>query len=167
MSQDLSDFVYVEAKERAFEIEIESRKLYEAKRKVYIERERRELEVKFGRKEAEKLTKYKIERSVTINESRNEVLLATNKALLKLLNKCQLTMINKTQDTGYYKDLLKQLIIQGLVKMREQNVSIRCLEDDAEMIRSLIQECGDAYIQTMKDAIDQDCTVNITVDENY
>merc|ERR1711976_1134619 len=98
-------------------------------------------EDKFDKKENEKLTKYKIERSITINESRNEVLLATNKALLKLLNKCQLTMIEKVQDKSYYKNLLKELITQGLVKMREENVKIRCLEGDADMVRSVMKEC--------------------------
>lgn len=132
MSQDLSDFVYVEAKERAFEIEIESRKLYEAKRKIYIDKERKNLEAKYSKKEEEKLTKYKIERSITINDSRNEVLKATNKALLKLLNSCQLTLQNKIKDRNYYKELLKQLITQGLVKLREGVVKIRCLPDDVE-----------------------------------
>ena len=54
MSQDLSDFVYIEAKERAFEIEIEARKMYEAKRKIFITKERHDLEAKYSRKEDEK-----------------------------------------------------------------------------------------------------------------
>ena len=73
--------------------------------------------------------------------------------------------MSKVQDRTYYKDLLKQFITQGLVKMREQDIKIRCLEEDVEIVESVIEDCRDEYAKIMKDAVGVDCTVNITVDE--
>jgi len=81
--QDLADYVYIEAKERAFEIEIEARKQYEEKRKTYLDREKAQLQERYRKQEEAKYTDYKIERSSCINESRKHILHSTNKALLK------------------------------------------------------------------------------------
>jgi hypothetical protein len=50
MSQDLSDYVYLEAKERAFEIEIEARKDYESKKEEIFEQKLTKLEEDFRKK---------------------------------------------------------------------------------------------------------------------
>lgn len=50
MSQDLSDFVYLEAKEKAFEIEIEARKDYESKKEEIFEEKLTKLEEEFRKK---------------------------------------------------------------------------------------------------------------------
>lgn len=82
--QDLSDYVYIEAKERAFEIEIEARKLYEEKRKAYLDKAKKEQLEHWAKVEEGKHIAYKIERSTCINNARNQILVSTNKALLKL-----------------------------------------------------------------------------------
>jgi len=156
MSQDLSDYVYLEAKERAFEIEIEARKLYEAKRKTYIDKERQSIQEKYNKMEETKSTNYKIARSTLINNSRNEILVATNKALLKLLNNTQLTIIKKIEDHAYYKELLKQLIIQGLIKLREPYVKVRCLQKDSVLVNEVLGEAELAYKQKMKNELNVD-----------
>ena len=50
MSQDLSDYVYLDAKERAFEIEIEARKEYEVKKEEMLELKMVKLDDEFRKK---------------------------------------------------------------------------------------------------------------------
>ncbi len=50
MSQDLSDYVYLDAKERAFEIEIEARKDYEVRREEMVDKKMAKLEEEFRKK---------------------------------------------------------------------------------------------------------------------
>lgn len=50
MSQDLSDYVYLDAKERAFEIEIEARKEYEVKKEELFDQKMGKLEEEFRKK---------------------------------------------------------------------------------------------------------------------
>jgi hypothetical protein len=51
MSQDLSDYVYLDAKERAFEIEIEARKDYEVKKEELIDQKMTKLNEEFKKKQ--------------------------------------------------------------------------------------------------------------------
>lgn len=50
MSQDLSDYVYLDAKERAFEIEIEARKDYEVRKEEILDQKVSKLEDEFRKK---------------------------------------------------------------------------------------------------------------------
>ncbi len=50
MSQDLSDYVYLDAKERAFEIEIEARKDYEVRKEEILDQKLTRLEEEFRKK---------------------------------------------------------------------------------------------------------------------
>ena len=60
MSQDLSDFVYLEAKEKAFEIEIETRKIFESKKENIVNEGRVKLDDDFARRQANKETEYRM-----------------------------------------------------------------------------------------------------------
>ena len=59
MSTDLVDFLYIEAKEKAFEIEIETRKEYELKKRLMVEAKGRVLEEAMEREDQHKLTEFK------------------------------------------------------------------------------------------------------------
>ena len=60
MAQDLSDYVYLEAKEKAFEIEIEARKTFEKRKQDVVNKELTKLEAEFEKKLGDKETKYKM-----------------------------------------------------------------------------------------------------------
>lgn len=60
MSQDLSDYVYLDAKERAFEIEIEARKDYETKKEEIFDQKMTKLEEEFRKKRDQKESERKM-----------------------------------------------------------------------------------------------------------
>lgn len=59
MSSDLKDYLYLEAKEKAFEIEIDSRKLFETKKNKIIQEETKKVKEKNEMLDSEKETEYK------------------------------------------------------------------------------------------------------------
>lgn len=59
MSSDLKDYLYLEAKEKAFEIEIEARKMFESKKLSLIQDRKKQINEKLEREDAEKETQYK------------------------------------------------------------------------------------------------------------
>lgn len=139
MGEDLSNFVYLEAKEKAFEIQIESRKQFEKKKLAIVAEKIAEVTEHYENQEEAKHTQYKIENSDIVNQKRTEGLIATNKTLLKLLNKTQLLLDNRIKsDKGFYRDLMHKLILQGLLKLLEPVVEIRCLPRDKEMVEGLL-----------------------------
>lgn len=60
MSQDLSDYVYLEAKEKAFELEIEARKMFEMKKEEIVANRVEKINGDFDRKIEAKETEYKM-----------------------------------------------------------------------------------------------------------
>lgn len=59
MSSDLKDYLYLEAKEKAFEIEIEARKLFENKKQSLITDRKKQINEKLQREDIQKETEYK------------------------------------------------------------------------------------------------------------
>jgi len=59
MSSDLKDYLYLEAKEKAFEIEIEARKLFENKKQSLITERKKQINEKLQREDTQKETEYK------------------------------------------------------------------------------------------------------------
>lgn len=59
MSSDLKDYLYLEAKEKAFEIEIEARKLFENKKQSLIQERKKQINEKLQREDLQKETEYK------------------------------------------------------------------------------------------------------------
>ena len=59
MSSDLKDYLYLEAKEKAFEIEIEARKLFENKKQSLIVERKKQINEKLQREDVQKETEYK------------------------------------------------------------------------------------------------------------
>ena len=59
MSSDLKDYLYLEAKEKAFEIEIEARKMFEAKKQSLIQESKAQINERLQREDQRKETEYK------------------------------------------------------------------------------------------------------------
>jgi len=73
---------------------------------------------------------------------------------------------NKPDD---YRQVLKDLIIQGLVKLLEENVHIICKKSDFKVVCSLIEECKVAFNNLIAKESNKakSINVNITIDEKY
>lgn len=48
---------------------------------------------------------------------------------------------NQRADKNTYKALLKDLIKQGLIKLLEEDVEIRCLKEDEPIVREVMGVC--------------------------
>ena len=59
MSSDLKDYLYLEAKEKAFEIEIEARKQFENKKQTLIQERKKQINEKLQREDTQRETEYK------------------------------------------------------------------------------------------------------------
>ncbi len=73
---------------------------------------------------------------------------------------------NKPED---YKQVLRDLIIQGLVKLLEDEVHIICKKSDFNVISSLIGECKVAFNNLIEKESNKAKFINlkITIDEKY
>ena len=72
---------------------------------------------------------------------------------------------NKPED---YRQVLKDLIVQGLVKLLEQDIHIFCKKSDLKVVTSLIEESKLAFNNLLANESNRPkMIVNITIDEKF
>ena len=74
-----------------------------------------------------------------------------NELIQKLYKEAQLKMVQEMKkDTVKYKELLKDCILQGLIKLMEPEVMIKCRKSDESLVKSVMSQAGDEYKALMK-----------------
>ncbi|KAH1224537.1 V-type proton ATPase subunit E2 [Glycine max] len=138
--QQMIRFIRQEAEEKANEISefnIEKLQLLEAeKRKIRQEYERKAKQIDVRRK---------IEYSTQLNAARIKVLQAQDDAMGSMKDAAKKGLLRVSNDKKVYKKLLKDMIVQGLLRLREPSVLLRCRESDRKLVESLIEEAKKEY----------------------
>lgn len=101
-----------------------------------------------------------------MNKSRTQKLIAKNKAILKLLNVTQLKLIQNIKDKTQYAKILQDIIVEGLIKLMEPKVYVRCLKKDIDTVKSVLSACESQYKEVVKKELNQDAEIEVTVDED-
>jgi vacuolar-type H+-ATPase subunit E/Vma4 len=78
------------------------------------------------------------------------------------------TKLSKSEET--YKNVLKQLILQSLLKLMEVDIVIRCRKSDLNIVKDILGEVGLTYIQKLKNEVPKlkgkEIHPKLTIDEN-
>ncbi len=69
-----------------------------------------------------------------------DVMKARFELIEKIKHQAESQLGTLTGDSTKYKPLLKQLILQGLIKLLEKEVEIKCLEKDVSIVKEAISE---------------------------
>ena len=72
----------------------------------------------------------KIFKSRKINDCRMQEMKVRFDMIEKIQEEAKKKLLKQAQDPKQYKELLKQLISQGLIKMVEEKIDVRCLRSD-------------------------------------
>jgi V-type H+-transporting ATPase subunit E len=95
--------------------------------------------------------KLKIQRSASENSARIQKMKTVNSLIEKLYKDAKTKMITKQQsDKAMYKDLMKDLIVQGLIKLMEAEVHVRVRKSDLVVVMSIYEKATEEYKQLMK-----------------
>ena len=60
-----------------------------------------------------------------------------------------------------YTKLMKQLILQGLVRLMEEEVYVRVREDDVEMVKGMLKDIQKDFKQFIKESINKEMKVEL------
>jgi len=70
------------------------------------------------------------------------------------------------EDQGAYKELLRKLIVQGLIKLNESQVIVMCREVDAKTVGTLLDSCSETYKTMIKEACNEDVKCSLTLNQS-
>ncbi|KAJ4832538.1 V-type proton ATPase subunit E2 [Turnera subulata] len=138
--QQMVRFIRQEAEEKANEISVSAEEEFNIEKLQLLEDEKRKIKQDFERKTKQLEVKRKIEYSMQLNASRLKVLQAQD----DLVNAMKDAAIKKLQQVSNnkkdYKTLLKHLVVESLIRLREPAVLLRCREADRKIVESVIDE---------------------------
>ena len=122
-------FIRQHGKEECQRITQSAGDMYTVQRTEYMAAETRKIEVEAEEAFKKQEVHLKIAKSKEQNERRIERMKAVNVYIDKLRQDTRATVQTQfAEDVDGYKELLKNLLLQGLIKLFEANVLVRCRE---------------------------------------
>ena len=138
--------------DKILEIKIgNKRELKGMKDKIMIE-ERKKIDINYDKKYNEEYTKKKIEVSSAKNQANLEKMNIKNELVQRAVNETLKKLKEFAQiENDSYKKLLKELIIECMVKLLETECYIKARQGDLDYIQSILQECESEFANIMKE----------------
>eukprot|EP00829_Urostomides_striatus_P010551 TRINITY_DN2492_c0_g1_i5.p1 TRINITY_DN2492_c0_g1~~TRINITY_DN2492_c0_g1_i5.p1 ORF type:complete len:233 (+),score=60.12 TRINITY_DN2492_c0_g1_i5:125-823(+) len=156
----------LEAYEKAYEIEIIGLNELENEKDRILKEEMTKINEEYDKKKKEFETQQKIERSTKINECRVRKMKKRDELLEQILKDGKQKLKDETcLETPEYKELIKQLIIQGMIKLMEPDLQLIVVEKDKKMVEEVLKECEKEYEELMKKETERDYKCTLRIDD--
>jgi len=106
----------------------------------------------------------KIEFSTQINKARLEVLEKRGKLMQEVQQDALARLGDVKKDSKKYEDLLKKLIVQGLIRIDEVQVKIQCLKEDLSILQNVVSKATEEYKKIWKAQVGEDVQLDVSVE---
>ncbi|KAK3444767.1 hypothetical protein EUGRSUZ_A00792 [Eucalyptus grandis] len=145
--QQMIRFIRQEAEEKANEISISAEEEFNIEKMQLVEAEKKKLRQEYERKAKQVDVKKKIEYSTQLNASRIKFLQAQDDVVNSMKESASKELLRVSSNNKAYKKLLKDLIIQCLLRLQEPAVLLRCRAVDQKLVQSVLDEAKRAYAE--------------------
>ncbi|XP_062074493.1 V-type proton ATPase subunit E-like [Humulus lupulus] len=145
--QQMVRFIRQEAEEKANEISVSAEEEFNIEKLQLVEAEKKKIRQEYERKEKQVDVRKKIEYSMQLNASRIKVLQAQDDVVNSMKDVASKELLNVSRDHHVYGKLLKGLIVQSLLRLKEPAVLLRCREADLSLVESVIESAAQEYAE--------------------
>jgi len=160
--EQMVHFIKQEAEEKANEISVAAEEEFNIEKLQLVEAEKKKIKQEYERKEKQVDVRKKIEYSTQLNASRLKVLQAQDDLIRKMKDAAEKQLLSVSSQADDYARLLEALIIQGLLRLNESAVQLRCREEDLDSVLSIVRSAANVYAE--KAGVDPP---TVFVDENH
>ncbi|KAJ4752451.1 V-type proton ATPase subunit E [Rhynchospora pubera] len=143
--QQMVAFIRQEAEEKASEISVSAEEEFNIEKLQLFESEKKKIRQEYEKKEKQVDIRKKIEYSMQLNASRIKVLQAQDDLVTSMREAAGKELLRISGDQSAYKKLLKELIIQSLLRLKEPAVILRCRKDDYAIVDSVLDSAKKEY----------------------
>eukprot|EP00262_Sarcandra_glabra_P011075 TRINITY_DN26774_c0_g1_i1.p1 TRINITY_DN26774_c0_g1~~TRINITY_DN26774_c0_g1_i1.p1 ORF type:complete len:231 (-),score=52.05 TRINITY_DN26774_c0_g1_i1:252-944(-) len=148
--QQMVRFIRQEAEEKANEIMVSAEEEFNIEKLQLVEAEKRKIRQEYERKEKQVEVRKKIEYSMQLNASRIKVLQAQDDLVNSMKDSAGKGLLLVSDNSHVYRKLLKDLIVQSLLRLKEPSVLLRCREVDLGLVQSILDEAKIEYAEKAK-----------------
>ena len=111
----------------------------EKERITIIEKEQIKIETEYAKKMKETEIKQRIKHSQELSQSRLQLLKAEESHLQTLMADVR-TQLLQVRETEQYKTIIKGLILEGIKILNDTTITIRCIQKDIPLVKSIISD---------------------------
>ncbi|CAN6971157.1 hypothetical protein BRARA_I01346 [Brassica rapa] len=149
-------FIRQEAEEKANEISVSAEEEFNIEKLQLVEAEKKKIRQEYEKKEKQVDVRRKIDYSMQLNASRIKVLQAQDDIVNAMKEEAAKQLL-KVSEHGFfnhhhhqYKHLLKHLIVQCLLRLKEPSVLLRCRKEDLHIVESMLDDATEEYCEKAK-----------------
>lgn len=157
-------FIRQEAKEKAAEIQAKTKQEQDKQLSLMSIEGRRSIQDEYSEKRKGLEVKHKI---ITAQQKQKQLARKMNSRedLLDSVFGASQQKLKGLSKGQKYKELLQKLIVQGLIKLLEEDVKIKCRKSDVPLVKSISGAAVKEYQDIMKKQCRKDMICNIRIDE--
>lgn len=143
--QQMVRFIRQEAEEKANEISVSAEEEFNIEKLQLVEAEKKKIRQEYERKAKQVDVRRKIEYSMQLNASRIKVLQAQDDLVNAMKEAASKELLLVSGDHHQYRNLLKELIVQSLLRLKEPAVLLRCREEDKHHVHRVLHSAREEY----------------------
>ncbi|KAM5318455.1 V-type proton ATPase subunit E 2 [Glossophaga mutica] len=141
----MTAFIEQEANEKVEEIDARSEEEFNIEKGRLMQTQRLKIMEYYKKKEKQLEQQKKIQISTIRSQARLRVLTAQNDLVSELLDDVKMKLIRLVEDPEVYQGLLYKLVLQGLLRLLEPVMIIRCRPQDHLLVEAVIQKAIPEY----------------------
>ncbi|KAL9246675.1 hypothetical protein vseg_020180 [Gypsophila vaccaria] len=143
--QQMVRFIRQEAEEKANEISVSAEEEFNIEKLQLVEAEKKKIRQEYERKEKQVQIRKKIEYSMQLNASRIKVLQAQDDLVNSMKDAASKELLRVSGQHHQYRELLKDLIVQSLLRLKEPALLMRCRENDVQHVEHVLDTAREEY----------------------
>ncbi|XP_061337881.1 V-type proton ATPase subunit E-like isoform X2 [Gastrolobium bilobum] len=143
--QQMVRFIRQEAEEKANEISVSAEEEFNIEKLQLFEAEKKKIRQEYERKQRQVEVRKKIEYSMQLNASRIKVLQAQDDMINSMKEAASKELLNVHHHHHVYRNLIKDLIVQSLLRLQEPSVLLRCRKHDLHVVEHVLDSAAQEY----------------------
>ena len=144
-------YIQEETKKKVESIKAEAKKEADLEKAHFIKPEKQKIQKKIEKELEDYKTKMKIQQSQKMNKLRLEKLKTKIDCVNLVFEDAKAQLVKKIKNNPEeYKKILKDLLIQGFIRLLDDKINVLCKKEDFELVKSLIDEAKKEFLEKMK-----------------
>lgn len=147
--RQMVNFILQEAHEKANEIRVKTEHDFNLEKQTRVHEAKLSIQEEFAKKEKDREIQERIARSAEVGECNIKKMKLRDDLLQQLITKAGEKCAVVARGSNY-PQLLQKLIVQGLIKIEESNVTVYCRKEDVATTKSVLSAAVAEYVEIMK-----------------
>eukprot|EP00933_Yihiella_yeosuensis_P073094 TRINITY_DN8166_c0_g7_i1.p1 TRINITY_DN8166_c0_g7~~TRINITY_DN8166_c0_g7_i1.p1 ORF type:complete len:236 (-),score=71.65 TRINITY_DN8166_c0_g7_i1:171-878(-) len=161
----MTQFILNEAKDKAEEIDTKALQEFSVEKLKIVNASKEKIQQEYQKKAKQVETQAAIARSTAINRSRLEKIKKRQDMLVQLSNDCKTSLVQQLKTEATHKQIITQLIVQGLLMLLEGEVEVRCRACDDALVSSCLAAATAEYSKAIKAQTGASLTCKLSLDK--